>query len=150
MEQVLPVALHACLAWWCLCFAFLFLLLRKILIPSSVYTSQVGYTPRAGISRLRAPLPVTHFNWLLFLYSAVIAVLAGRLLFGYWKIVRLIHMSRVEFVKALLDGTFRDRSRRRSLFFKYIFWNKRVNATTQEGRQMLQHEMVHVQEKTQY
>lgn len=110
-----------------------------------VYTSQV-VTLREQVFTPAGPLPVTHFNWVLFFYSVVIVVLAGRLLYGYWKIVRLIHMSRVEFVKPYWL-VFSEQITAPFSFFKYIFWNKRVNATTPEGRQMLRHEMVHMQEK---
>lgn len=110
-----------------------------------VYTSQV-VTLREQVFTPAGPLPVTHFNWVLFLYSVVIAGLAGRLLYGYWKIVRLIHMSRVEFVKPYWL-VLSEQITAPFSFFKYIFWNKGVNATTPEGRQMLRHEMVHMQEK---
>ena len=110
-----------------------------------VYTSQV-VTLREQVFTPAGPLPVTHFNWVLFLYTSVIVVLTGRLLSGYWKIVRLIHMSRVEFVKPYWL-VLSEQITAPFSFFRYIFWNKGVNATTQEGRQMLQHEMVHMQEK---
>jgi len=32
-------------------------------------------------------------------------------------------------------------------FFKYIFWNKNIDLQTQEGKHILQHELVHVHEK---
>jgi len=110
-----------------------------------VYTSQV-VTLREQVFTPVSSLPVAHFNWVLFLYSGVIVVLTGRLLFGYWKIMRLIHVSRVEFVKPYWL-VLSEQITAPFSFFKYIFWNKRVNATTQEGRQMLRHEMVHMQEK---
>jgi TonB family protein len=110
-----------------------------------VYTSQV-VTLREQVFTPAGPLPVTHFNWVLFLYAGVIVILTGRLLFGYWKIVRLIHMSRVEFVKPYWL-VLSEKITAPFSFFRYIFWNKGVNATTQEGRQMLRHEMVHMQEK---
>lgn len=113
--------------------------------PIFVYTSQV-VTLREQVLTPSKPLPALHFNWTAILYSGVIIVLAGRLLFGYWKIMRLIHKSRVEYVKPYWL-VLSEQITAPFSFFKYIFWKKGVNATTQEGRQMLQHEMVHMQEK---
>lgn len=110
-----------------------------------VYTSQV-VTLREQVFTPTKLTPVADFNWTALLYGIVIVVLFGRILYGYWKIFLLIHKSRVEFIKpywfVLSEYITAPFS-----FFKYIFWNSQVNADTPEGRQMLRHEMVHMQEK---
>lgn len=113
--------------------------------PIFVYTSQV-VTLREQVFTPAKALPVKPFDWAASLYGCVIVALFGRMLYGYWKIMRLIHSSRVEFVKPYWL-VLSEQITAPFSFFKYIFWNNRVNATTQEGRQMLQHEMVHLQEK---
>lgn len=109
-----------------------------------VYTSQV-VTLREQVFT-PASVPVEHFNWVGFLYSCMIVAFAGRLLFGYFKILRLISKSRVEFVKPYWF-VLSEHITAPFSFFRYIFWNNRVNADTPEGLQMLRHEMVHMQEK---
>lgn len=109
-----------------------------------VYTSQV-VTLREQVFT-PASAPVEHFNWVGFLYSCMIVAFAGRLLFSYFKILRLIGKSRVEFVKPYWF-VLSEHITAPFSFFRYIFWNNRVNANTPEGLQMLRHEMVHMQEK---
>ncbi|MRG47076.1 TonB family protein [Chitinophaga sp. SYP-B3965] len=110
-----------------------------------VYTSQV-VTLREQVFTPAKALPVFHFNWAALLYVIVIVTLVGRLLFGYGKIFLLIHKSHVEFVKPYWF-VLSEHITSPFSFFRYIFWNNRVNADTSEGRQMLRHEMVHMQEK---
>lgn len=113
--------------------------------PIFVYTSQV-FTLREQVFTPGKVTTVADFNWSMLLYGIVIVVLFGRILYGYWKIFLLIHKSRIEFIKPYWF-VLSEHITAPFSFFRYIFWNNRVNADTPEGRQMLRHEMVHMQEK---
>lgn len=110
-----------------------------------VYTSQV-VSLREQVFTPSEAGPFAGLNWTFRLYGGIIILGLLRLAFSYLKILRLVHRSHTEYIKpywlVLSEHVAAPFS-----FFRYIFWNNRMNATTAEGQQMLQHEMVHVQEK---
>lgn len=110
-----------------------------------VYTSQV-VSLREQVFTPSIAQRLAHTDWATWLYGGIILLFLLRLCFSYWKILRLIYRSRVEFIKPYWFVLSEHISSPFS-FFKYIFWNSRMNAATAEGQLMLQHEMVHLQEK---
>lgn len=110
-----------------------------------VYTSQV-VSLREQVFTPSEAAPSASLNWAFWLYGGIIALGLLRLAFSYLKILRLVHRSHTEYIKPYWLVLSEHVSAPFS-FFRYIFWNNRMNATTAEGQQMLQHEMVHVQEK---
>lgn len=110
-----------------------------------VYTSQV-VSLREQVFTPSIAQRLAHTSWTTWLYGGIILLCLLRLCFSYWKILRLIYRSRVEFIKPYWFVLSEHISSPFS-FFKYIFWNSHMNAATTEGQLMLQHEMVHLQEK---
>ncbi|GEP93860.1 M56 family metallopeptidase [Chitinophaga cymbidii] len=110
-----------------------------------VYTSQV-VTLREQVFTPSAAQQATYVNWAVWLYGAIILFCLLRLCAGYFRILRLVYRSRVEFIKPYWL-VLSEQIAAPFSFFKYIFWNSGMNADSTEGRQILQHEMVHLQEK---
>lgn len=110
-----------------------------------VYTSQV-VTLREQVLTPSAKYLPTYADWATWLYGAIILFCIIRLCSGYFRILRLIYRSRVEFIKPYWL-VLSEQIASPFSFFRYIFWNSKMNAGSTEGRQMLQHEMVHMQEK---
>lgn len=110
-----------------------------------VYTSQV-VTLREQVLTPSATYLPTYSDWATWLYGAIILFCIVRLFTGYFRILRLIYRSRVEFIHPYWL-VLSEQIASPFSFFRYIFWNSKMNAGSTEGRQMLQHEMVHLQEK---
>ncbi len=109
-----------------------------------VYTSQV-VTLREQVLTSSRSVPFTNFDWITVCYCAVSLVLLIFAGIGYGKILRLVRRSQVEYVKpywlVLSEQIIQPFS-----FFKYIFWNRDSYTGTAENRQVLRHEIVHLQE----
>ncbi|SEN80632.1 outer membrane transport energization protein TonB [Chitinophaga rupis] len=93
--------------------------------------------------------PVTVVNYLGILqlaYGGVVLLLLGRILYGCWKIQRLIQHSRVQHLRPyhLVQS---EQVRMPFSFFRYIFWSGDINPDSTNGQQILQHELVHVTQK---
>ncbi|AWO00472.1 hypothetical protein DLD77_01490 [Chitinophaga alhagiae] len=110
-----------------------------------VYTSQVVTLREQVLTPSRTSL-VASINWSTWLYAGVLLALLLRIAGGYWKIFRLVRGSRVEFLKPYWL-VLSEKITAPFSFFRYIFWNSRFSAETSEGRQILRHEMVHLQER---
>lgn len=110
-----------------------------------VYTSQV-VTLREQVFTVTQTPAVQQLNLTALLYGTVILLFAARIGWGYFKILQLVRTSRVEpllpyrlVLSQHITAPFS--------FFRFIFWNSGMSASTPEGRQMLRHEIVHLQEK---
>ncbi len=110
-----------------------------------VYTSQVVTLREQVLAPSEVSVMAT-INWSTLLYGFVLLILLLRIAGGYWKIWSLIRSSRVEFLKPYWL-VLSEKVTSPFSFFRYIFWNETFHAETSEGRQMLRHEMVHLQEK---
>ncbi|RPE12311.1 TonB family protein [Chitinophaga lutea] len=110
-----------------------------------VYTSQVVTLREQVLAPSEVSLMAT-INWSTLLYGFVLFALLLRIAGGYWKILSLIRSSRVEFLQPYWL-VLSEKVTSPFSFFRYIFWNETFHAETSEGRQMLQHEMVHLQER---
>lgn len=109
-----------------------------------VYTSQV-VTLREQVFTVSQAPAVQQFNLTALLYGTVILLFAARIGWGYFKILQLVRNSRIEpllpyrlVLSQQIAAPFS--------FFRFIFWNSGMSASTPEGRQMLRHEIVHLQE----
>jgi TonB family protein len=109
-----------------------------------VYTSQV-VTLREQVFTVSQTPAVQQFNLTALLYGTVILLFAARIGWGYFKILQLVRHSRIEpllpyrlVLSQQIAAPFS--------FFRFIFWNSGMSASTPEGRQMLRHEIVHLQE----
>ncbi|WP_343701660.1 M56 family metallopeptidase [Chitinophaga sp.] len=110
-----------------------------------VYTTQV-VTLREQVLTPSSTSVMASINWSTWLYAAVLLALLLRIAAGYWKIFRLVRGSRVEFLKPYWL-VLSEKITAPFSFFRYIFWNSHFSAETTEGRQILRHEMVHLQER---
>ncbi|WP_217601492.1 M56 family metallopeptidase [Chitinophaga sp. GbtcB8] len=93
--------------------------------------------------------PVTVVNYLGILqlaYGGVVLLLLGRILYGCWKIQRLIQHSRVQHLRPyhLVQS---EQVQMPFSFFRYIFWSGNINPDSTDGQQILQHELAHVTQK---
>lgn len=85
-------------------------------------------------------------QWLLLGYGAISLFLFLLLLYSFYRITTIIrtHMvqslDKVHFVNTSIDGT-------PFSFFRYIFWHQNIPLQSSTGRQIFQHEMVHVKER---
>lgn len=110
----------------------------------SIYVYPI--TLREQVFTAKVEQDVLQINWMAWIYGGVIVLCLLRLAFSYWKILRIIYRSKVEFIKPY-RFVFSEHISAPFSFFRYIFLHQQMNADTPKGRQMLQHEMVHVQEK---
>ncbi|MGX5817496.1 TonB family protein [Chitinophaga lutea] len=112
---------------------------------SNSYTGQVlllreqVFTPAAAAEAGRT-------DWAFVLYSLVALLCVARVAWGYWKILRLIRHSRLEFIRPYWL-VLSDKIGAPFSFFRYIFWNSDSRFETPEYRKIFRHEMVHVQER---
>lgn len=115
--------------------------------PSTVlsYTNRI-ITLRESVMPVVAS-PVISSGMLINLaYMLIIALLMTRILVSLFKIKKLIRSSQVQqvppyrFVK-------NDDIKAPFSFFTYIFWDPNTSLNSQEGQQILKHELVHLQEK---
>lgn len=110
-----------------------------------VYTSQV-VTLREQVLTPSGRALMTSISWSSWIYGFIFFLLLLRLTVSYLKIISLVRSSRVEFLKPYWL-VLSEKIAAPFSFFRYIFWNSRLSAETSEGRQILRHEMVHLQEK---
>lgn len=79
-------------------------------------------------------------------YIIVITLLLTRILVSLFKIKKLIRHSHVQKVPPYRFVENKDIKAPFS-FFTYIFWDQHTSLNSQEGQQILKHELVHLQEK---
>lgn len=108
-----------------------------------VYTAQVA-TLREQVFTATAP-ETPQFSLTALLYGIVIALMTARIGRGYFKIWQLVRTGRIEPLRPYRLVLSKHIAAPFS-FFRFIFWNSGVSAATPEGRQMLRHEIVHLQE----
>ncbi|GAA0556212.1 TonB family protein [Chitinophaga japonensis] len=79
-------------------------------------------------------------------YGLVVLLLLARIGYGCWKIRLLIKTGSVQHLPPYRFVESRQVQAPFS-FFRYIFWSKDLNPDSRDGRQILQHELVHVKEQ---
>lgn len=85
-------------------------------------------------------------QWFYVGYGLVCSVLLFSFLFSLFRIIRLVrtHTCRTLNLITLVDT---DVAGTPFSFFHFVFWNRKLSLDTETGRQVFQHELVHVQEK---
>ena len=110
------------------------------------YDSPVNETIAPGTIQ---PVEKAGFGWqglLYVVYVFAIAVLVLRMLVSLYKIKKIIKNNPVErlegirFVNTIEPGTPYS-------FFKWLFWNKRIELHSEKGEQIFRHEVFHIQQK---
>jgi N-acetylmuramoyl-L-alanine amidase len=95
------------------------------------------------------PVEKAGFAWqtvLYLIYFFAIAILVLRMLASLYKIKKILKNNPVEkldgirFVNSLEPGTPYS-------FFKWLFWNKRIELHSEKGEQIFRHEVFHIQQK---
>lgn len=85
-------------------------------------------------------------QWLTLLYSVVGTLLLCRLLLSLYKIHRLLkshsiqHLQGIHFISTEAPGT-------PFTFFRWLFWDKRIDLESNGGQQIFRHEVYHIQQK---
>jgi len=85
-------------------------------------------------------------QWLMVVYLLVSAVFLLSVLLSLQKIISLIRshtiqwIDKIKFINTNVQGT-------PFSFFHFIFWNENIDLQTETGKQIFQHELVHVKEK---
>lgn len=143
-------------------FYLLFAVVGSIVLPLLQVTFQLGQAEPGGAIRLvktvqsademleeivvvgyRSPSPE---QWFSILYGAVSLFLLVGFLLSLRKIFAIIrkhgvtNFDKIRFVNTRVDGT-------PFSFLNYIVWNRDISLQTSIGRQIFQHELVHVQER---
>jgi hypothetical protein len=95
---------------------------------------------------IRGRQETTPVQWFLLVFSLVCLIFLFRLLHSFYRIKAIIRahsvqiVDGVKFVNTSVEGT-------PFSYFHYIFWHKQIPLQSATGRQIFQHEMVHVEEK---
>lgn len=84
-------------------------------------------------------------QWLPFLYLVVSAVLSGALVLGLLRLYRIARAHEVTPAGNVLLVRTRAAGTPYS-FFRYIFWNEDIDAASEEGSRIMQHELTHVRQ----
>ena len=85
-------------------------------------------------------------QWLTMLYAVVGTLLLCRLLVSLYKIHRLLkshsiqHLQGIHFISTEAPGT-------PFTFFRWLFWDKRIDLESNGGQQIFRHEVYHIQQK---
>lgn len=109
----------------------------QVLQSADGYLEEITITGRRGI---------TSDQWIMMLYAAVSIVLLFSVLLSLRKIFAIIRshtvqwIEKIRFINTNAQGT-------PFSFFNYILWNKEIDLQTETGKQIFQHELVHVKEK---
>jgi N-acetylmuramoyl-L-alanine amidase len=116
---------------------------NKAIRMLQVFQSADGYLEEITI---RGRQGVTADQWLMIIYLVISVVLLVSVLLSLNKIFSIIKshtvqwIEKIRFVNSNAKGT-------PFSFFNFIFWNKDIDLQTETGRQIFQHELVHVKEK---
>lgn len=108
-----------------------------------VFQSADGYLEEVTI---RGHQGISTDQWLMMSYFMISFILFFYLLLSFRKILSIIKshsiqwIEKIKFVSTNVHGT-------PFSFFNFIFWNKEIDLQTETGKQIFQHELVHVKEK---
>ena len=94
---------------------------------------------------IRSRQPMSRLQWLGLGYGLVSALLLAALISSFLRIYALIRrypacrINQIKFISSQEKGT-------PFSFFRYIFWNEKIDVHSATGQQIFQHELVHVKE----
>lgn len=95
---------------------------------------------------IRSTPAVSPEQWVLMAYGLTCCFLLGSFLVSLFKIRKIIQANSIQFIDGIRFVNTREPGSPFS-FLCYIFWNEKISLQTDTGRQIFQHEMVHVKQK---
>jgi hypothetical protein len=116
---------------------------NKAIQMLQVFQSADGYMDEIIIQGHRS---LSAEQWIVIAYAVISLILFVALLTALIKVYSIIHshtvtwIQNIKFINARAKGT-------PFSFFRYIFWNEKIDLQTETGQQIFQHELVHVREK---
>lgn len=108
-----------------------------------VFQSEGGYEEDV---RIHAQNGFSQAQWLMLLYVVTSGILFAGFVLSLKKINSILRshsiqwIEKIKFVSTKVAGT-------PFSFFNFIFWNEEIDLQTETGKQIFQHELVHVREK---
>ncbi|MGN6400833.1 MAG: M56 family metallopeptidase, partial [Flavisolibacter sp.] len=94
---------------------------------------------------IRQHQSVTTTQWFGLAYLAVSVLLLSTLIVSVVKIYFIVKTHRIQFVNSIKFVSTQEQGTPFS-FFRYIFWNDKIDIHSATGQQIFQHELVHVKE----
>ena len=88
---------------------------------------------------------MTTAQWLSIVYTGISAFILAAVIRSFFKIYFIIRRHKVQLVNQIRFVVTHERGTPFS-FFRYIFWNGKIDINTPTGQQIFQHELVHVKE----
>ncbi|HWI91284.1 MAG TPA: N-acetylmuramoyl-L-alanine amidase [Flavisolibacter sp.] len=116
---------------------------NKAIQMLQVFQSADGYLEEVTISGHQK---LSSYQWLMIIYIGISIALLLFALLSLRKIVSIIQshsiqwIEGIKFINTTAQGT-------PFSFFNFIFWNDEIDLKTETGKQIFQHELVHVKEK---
>lgn len=94
---------------------------------------------------IRQHQSMTTTQWLGLVYLAVSVIILSTVVVSVAKIYFIVKTHRVQFVNSIKFISTQEEGTPFS-FFRYIFWNDKIDIHSSTGQQIFQHELVHVKE----
>ena len=88
---------------------------------------------------------MTTAQWLSIVYTGISAIILAAVVRAFFKIYVIVKRHKVQLVNQIRFVVTQERGTPFS-FFRYIFWNEKIDINTPTGQQIFQHELVHVKE----
>lgn len=116
---------------------------NKAIQMLQVFQSADGYLEEVTINGHQR---LSSDQWLMIIYIVISVMLLLFALLSLRKILSIVRshtiqwIERIKFVNTTAQGT-------PFSFFNFIFWNEEIDLQTETGKQIFQHELVHVKEK---
>ncbi len=88
---------------------------------------------------------LTTAQWLSIVYAGISAIILAAVVRSLFKIYFIVRRHKVQLVNQIRFVATQERGTPFS-FFRYIFWNEKIDINTPTGQQIFQHELVHVKE----
>jgi N-acetylmuramoyl-L-alanine amidase len=116
---------------------------NKAIQMLQVFQSADGYLEEVTINGHQR---LSSDQWLMIIYIVISVMLLLFALLSLRKILSIVRshtvqwIERIKFVNTTAQGT-------PFSFFNFIFWNEEIDIQTETGKQIFQHELVHVKEK---
>lgn len=89
--------------------------------------------------------PITAAQWLSIVYTGISTIILAAVVRSFFKIYVIVKQHKVQLVNQIRFVVTQERGTPFS-FFRYIFWNEKIDINTPTGQQIFQHELVHVKE----
>ena len=93
--------------------------------------------------------PITLDQWLVFGYAVISALVLATVILSFIKIYAIAKRNKIQLVDRIRFISTKENGTPFS-FFHYIFWNDEIDIHSTTGRQIFEHELVHVKEAHTY